>query len=69
MAAPEVCFYCHSHQVHIGVCIDCRTKFDILKLDYERLKKQAEFMRRNRWVLIRENDDLRKALAGIKKRK
>jgi hypothetical protein len=62
MAAPEVCFYCLGKRIEIGVCIDCRTKWDIMKREFEWNKKQLEFMKRERWRLFKEISSLQKAL-------
>lgn len=68
MAAPEVCFYCLG-RVEVCICIDCRTKLEIMKREFEWNKKQLEFMKRERWRLFKEISDLQKSLENKGKKK
>lgn len=36
------CFYCKNPNVSICVCIDCRSKFELAKMDLDRLRKDRQ---------------------------
>lgn len=67
---PEgVCGYCFGSPVSICICMDCRTKKDILELKLKDALNQLVYTRRSNYQLVCENQSLRKALTKKEARK
>lgn len=64
---PEkVCFYCIENSCGaVYICPMCRTKYDILKREYEWIRRQNEFNRKGFFKLSKENEKLRAGIAQI----
>jgi hypothetical protein len=48
------CFYCTDDKVSISVCLRCRTKMEMFKMELERALKQAESYRIGYYRLLNE---------------
>lgn len=51
--APR-CFYCMDDKVSISVCLRCRTKMEMFKMELERALEQAESYRLAYFRLLKE---------------
>lgn len=49
----KVCIYCQDTKLCVCVCLGCRTKLEMAKLDLERLKKDQEIRKSLYWKSIR----------------
>jgi hypothetical protein len=52
--SPARCFYCLADRVHIGVCVDCRTRLERAESELKRLKKDLEITRAGYFRLVGE---------------
>lgn len=50
------CFYCMDDKVSISVCLRCRTKMERIKMELERVLKQAEIYRLGYYRLLNERN-------------
>lgn len=67
--AKGPCFYCLDKGTCLAICLDCKSKHQMLKAEAERLRQDIQYMRAKWFGIEKENRRLKQEILEMRKKK